>query len=200
MPLPSTDYDEVGTKCSGHQQPGTAELARAVMVTRSSIGTDGVYNCRPIRVHGSTTLSFHAEGRAWDAHIYHRADGDWLANFFLTHHADLGVQEIIWWGRRWDVQSNMWRAYRGDDDHHTHVHVSQNWDGARDLTYPRVIELLEEDMSLNDADKDWIKAEMARQFEINLGRVVDVKLDDGKVHKRSQVFDFTRRLVKKLLT
>jgi hypothetical protein len=134
----SLRYDPTGTTCSGKAQPGTVVL-RDWCRRRFSVGDDGIYNCRPVRggtqlsLHG-TQLSLHAEGRAWDAGIGVKIVGDQLAAWAVVHANLASVQEVIWWDRIWSVVNPWWRPYSGADPHHGHVHIGQNWDGARHLT------------------------------------------------------------------
>lgn len=125
-------YDGPPTKCAKGPRPGTKALEAGVM-ERFGCGTDGIFNCRPIRTAGSTTLSFHADGRAWDAKCtrdLNRRIAAWLVQWA----DELGIQEVISYRRRWDARTKTWRVYNGDDPHTGHVHVSQCTRAANGLT------------------------------------------------------------------
>lgn len=125
--------DETGTVCSGHSQPGTVNLRQA-MRERWGHTSDGIYNCRPVR--GGTKLSEHGEGRAYDDHCTDEAEGRAECDVLVAAACELGIEEVIFWDRIWTTAKG-WHDYHpgpGGDNHHTHVHVGQNWSGAKYLT------------------------------------------------------------------
>lgn len=129
-------YDGPPTKCSGGARLGTRALRDGV-IERFGCGDLGIYNCRTVRVSGSSTKSFHADGRAWDA----GCTGDLnrrIAQWLVDNANELGVQEVISYRRRWDARTRRWDVYQGDDDHTTHVHVAQCIRAANDLTLATV--------------------------------------------------------------
>lgn len=129
-------YDGPPTRCAKGPRPGTKALSVGVM-ERFGCGTDGIFNCRPTRNSGSTTLSFHADGRAWDA----KSTGELnrrIAAWLVQWADELGVQEVISYRRRWDARTRQWRVYNGDDPHTGHVHVSQCIRAANSLTLATV--------------------------------------------------------------
>ncbi len=124
-------YDGPPTKCLGRARKGTKALRAGVIEAFPHVGDQGIYNCRDVR--GGGTLSFHADGRAWDAKCAGQLNADVAA--FLVEHADaLGIQEVISRRRRWDSRTRKWVDYHGVDDHTTHVHVSQCIAAANALT------------------------------------------------------------------
>lgn len=129
-------YDGPPTKCHGGPRPGAVALAAGFM-ERFRCGTDGIYNCRPIRVHGATTLSFHADGRAWDAHAAGGLNTE-IATSAVDWAPDLGIQEVISRGRRWTSQDRIWHGYHGDDPHEQHVHIALCSAAAEGLTLAAV--------------------------------------------------------------
>lgn len=100
----------------------------------------GIYNRR--RVRGGTALSTHAGGRGIDfgvpsANGRATASGKKLGDELvlkLIHASDaLGIQEIIWQGKRITAGPKgvpVTKPYRGLDRHFTHVHASQTVDLA----------------------------------------------------------------------
>ena len=92
----------------------------------------GIYNYRPVR--GGSSLSTHAEGRAWDARF---PTGQALAGAIasiLDHAEALQIQEIIDYrgGRRWSAPSETWERYDKAGAAGWTWHVARNWQGARD--------------------------------------------------------------------
>lgn len=98
----------------------------------------GIYNRR--RVRGGTALSTHAAGRGIDFGVPSKAGratpegkkvGDELV-LKLIHASDaLGIQEVIWQGKRITAGPDgkpVTKNYRGLDRHFTHVHCSQTVD------------------------------------------------------------------------
>lgn len=124
-------YDDIGNKCLGHAQPGTEHLRDAI-IDRFGGSSLGVYVCRT--QHGSSNLSAHGEGRAYDHAWTDQATGQAIADELVAHNADLGLQVVIWWHRIWSYTKG-WHAYTGPDPHTGHLHIEHNWSGANDLTY-----------------------------------------------------------------
>ncbi len=129
-------YNGPPTKCSKGPRSGTIALRDGVM-ERFGCGDDGIFNCRPIRVAGAKVLSFHADGRAWDAHATGEQNRR-IASWLVQHANELGVQEVISYRRRWDARTREWRVYNGDDPHTGHVHTSQCSLAASTLTIETV--------------------------------------------------------------
>lgn len=129
-------YDEPPTVCTKGPRPGTTALRDGVM-ERFGCGDDGIFNCRKTRNKGSTTLSFHADGRAWDAKCTGALNRR-IAAWFVQWAEVLGIQEVISYRRRWDARTREWRDYTGDDPHEGHVHVAQCKRAANGLTLATV--------------------------------------------------------------
>lgn len=164
-------YDAVGSQCLGHQ-PGTDTLMR---VSGEIYGTttDGqTYVCRPIS--GSSTLSFHAEGRAGDSSGY---PGPMLAlaDGFVQHWRELGVQEVIHLRKRWSAESGemVERPYTGSDPHTSHVHWSLTWDAAKNLTEAKIRAVLLGEPEGPDVDEATLRAivreECDKAIEVRIG-------------------------------
>lgn len=129
---------------AGRNQSGTSALWSAVDAHWPSTTFLGIY-ARRSTANGSP--SCHAEGRALDIGIT-GAVGFEIAKWLVANADALGVQVVIWNHYIWSVSYNYWRQYGCDRsgsplDHHTgHVHVEQNWDGARTLTVPAAKKVL----------------------------------------------------------
>jgi len=163
-------YDGPPTRCAKGPRPGTKALEKGVM-ERFGCGTQGIFNCRPIRTKGSTVLSFHADGRAWDAKCsgeLNRRIADWL----VANADELGVQEVICTGRRrWTSRTRTWAHYGGDDDHSTHVHVAQCIRAANSLTLATVRAIGGEGPTPPDQEDD----DMPKLYRVDSGP------DKGKI-------------------
>lgn len=133
-------YDGPPSKCAKGARPGTKALRDGTMHLFPGVTDLGIFNCRPTRNSGSSTLSFHADGRAWDP----GCSGDLneqVFQFFIAHADDLGIQEAISKRRRWDSRTREIKHYGGDDPHTEHVHVSQCIRAANSLTVATVLGL-----------------------------------------------------------
>lgn len=147
-------YDSTGTVCSGKAQPGTRALRDGCDDLFPELGDYGIFNCRPSS--GGGGLSTHGEGRGWDAACNAQtpdglALGNKLAALLIKHHAELGVQRIIWNRRQWDVNTKRWRAYHGQSPHLDHLHIELCWEAARDnpltVEYVKLVLGQEDDMT-----------------------------------------------------
>jgi hypothetical protein len=148
-------YDPIGNRCLGHVQPGTRALSEAVLAKWGG-SSDGIYNCRNVR--GGTSKSAHAEGRAYDHHWTNEKSGFEIANALVALNDQLGIQVVIFWGRIWSYTKG-WHAYTGDDPHHTHLHIEQNWSGATELMLPeanRVLNPQGDDDMLTEAEHNML--------------------------------------------
>ena len=125
------------THCSFKNQIGL-ELLRDYFMAQGTVALDnGIQMCRPVR--GGSTLSTHAEGRAWDA-VWKTNEALQAAIAFLYEHREaLQIQEIIDYraGRRW--ASNTWQWLFGGWRKYTlygasgwSSHFARNWQGALD--------------------------------------------------------------------
>lgn len=145
----TTTYNPAGNKCLGGNQPGAEALRAGVMSLYDKAVDLGIYNCRDTR--GGSSLSLHAEGRAWDAGFpYIHPDGTALADLLVEHSNILCIQRVIWNRHEWDNRGGGWEPYTGSDDHTTHLHIELNWYGAEHLTERVVIETLGGDMGIGE--------------------------------------------------
>lgn len=126
-------YDPVGTRPSGHAQPGASAVMMA-SVAYFGARNLGVYVNRPNSAGGG--LSVHAEGRAGDSGFTtaQRHAGDAFAAWLVSLTDELYVQVVIWQRRIWSATHATWRPYTGPNPHTDHVHWEVNWTGARWLT------------------------------------------------------------------
>lgn len=131
--------DATGTKCSGHAQQGTVNLSRAMQDVFGGT-SDGIYACRPVR--GGSRLSEHGEGRAYDHHWTDAHAGFAICNILIDHNDELGIEQVIWFRKIWSAQRPYWHDYDGQDPHTGHIHVGQNWSGARWLQYADAVRIL----------------------------------------------------------
>lgn len=100
----------------------------------------GIYN--PRRIGGTNAWSTHAEGRAIDVGFpvarHGWPAGHELADTLVQHHAELGVQQVIWARRVWRNTIGTWRNYSGRSAHLDHVHAELTRQAAAELT-PAII-------------------------------------------------------------
>jgi hypothetical protein len=108
----------------------------------------GIYNCRTVR--GSSTVSLHAEGRALDWRLYswvpkERRAAQRIRAFLLRRDSEdrrfagarrWGVQQIIYNGHHWSASHPEagWHPCEWDCGHADHMHIEQNWRGAKRRT------------------------------------------------------------------
>ena len=125
MPYPIEYHRCTGP--SGGPKYGTRQLMEYTISNYTDATDLGIYNPRPIR--GGSSWSQHACGSAGDTGFpVVRPDGHLggtaLARDLVRHHADLGIQQVIWAGRIWrnTRASAGWRKYSGESDHFNHVH------------------------------------------------------------------------------
>lgn len=130
--------------------PGPTPGAKTLMawsLANYPPGTNlGIFNPRNVR--GGVALSLHAEGRAIDVgYPVSRPDGHHmgqvLAGHMATHHADLGVQCVIFARRIWSNTRPTWRPYTGTADHFDHVHIELTRESAAGLTTDIIRQTLE---------------------------------------------------------
>ncbi len=141
--------------------PGARALMEWALLQDPAAFSLGIYNGR--RVRGGRSWSLHAEGRAIDIGFpVHRPDGHpggtALAQRLVDHHADLGVQQVIWAGRIWrnTRDASGWRRYSGTSSHHDHIHAELTRAASKTLTFDRIVEATEQetdDMALTPAQE-----------------------------------------------
>lgn len=172
-------WDPVGTECKGHQ-PGTDTLMRVSGEIYGTTANGQTYVCR--QIDGSTRLSFHAEGRAGDSSGY-PAPMRALADAFVKHALELGIQEVIYDRERWSTDDGTpgWEPYGGADPHTSHVHWSLTWDAAQNLTEAKIRHVLEgaplpeeDELPFSEADlRKIISEEVDKAILKRLGPVAD---------------------------
>jgi hypothetical protein len=87
-------------------------LQKVVLRRFPDLYTDGIYNCRNAR--GGSSLSEHAEGRAWDCGCrVGNPNAQKVADFMVAHADELGLQAVIYNHRVWGYGRWNWRAYSG---------------------------------------------------------------------------------------
>lgn len=76
----------------------------------------------------------HEEGRAIDFMTRDPNVADPLANWLVTHAADLGVQLVMWRGTEWSASNSLpkWERITGNP-HNDHIHMEFN-DTVKDIT------------------------------------------------------------------
>lgn len=123
-------------------RPGTRLLSDTIISHYFPRGARslGIYVRRKVR--GGKALSTHAAGRGFDIGVPSKAgrataEGKRLGDEIvlkLIHASDaLGIQEIIWQGKRITAGADgkpVTKNYRGVDRHFTHIHASQTVDLA----------------------------------------------------------------------
>lgn len=159
-----TRFDPIGGECLGSQS-GT-EVLQQFLMGMFGVTDLGTFGCRTIK--GSSTLSFHAEGRAGDVGGSHGQLSE-VAEWLVSYSEILGIQEVIFDSRIWRsfYLPPSWRGYSGVDNHATHVHWVLNWEGARTLT----LEGLEKMTKLSDDDLKAIAKVVEEQIRAHLGFV-----------------------------
>jgi len=147
---------EVPTECHDERRSGLLAFKYMIMAQVGG-GDSGVHSCRPIQ--GKTTLSYHADSRAWDWRMNAKRPADrervdqvlsWLLRTERgVPHANarrLGIGEIIWDREIVTLWSNnpappchheptgvsCFRPYDGVNPHTDHVHFSFSVPGAND--------------------------------------------------------------------
>lgn len=154
----ATTYTTEPSRPSGGPQPGAIALMDWTLTNWDK--ADGFDNTDPVNYgiyaprdicgnywpRWKCTGSQHARGAAGDVGYPKdrrkwpsgHPEGTKYAAWLTRNYAILGVQEVIWAGRRWDNQRRVWRSYSGASDHFDHVHWSLNASGARYLTAGRI--------------------------------------------------------------
>lgn len=141
--------------CTDGPQAGTKKLRDYVQKWWPTGTSMGIYNCRKT---ASGNPSEHGEGRAYDhgldaSSAADRATAHSLVTAFTKKDAAgntaalarrFGVEQIIWDCKIWTSTRPTWRSYdrtggncAGWDKtnaHRDHVHIGQNWKGARSQT------------------------------------------------------------------
>jgi hypothetical protein len=138
-------YERSGLLPSGGPQPGTTALRGLICDVFKWCRPLPFYNPRdtafnPVAPDGSgrvTSLSLHAEGRAFDAMTTKLDEGDPLKDWCVENFDALQIQEVIWQKKIWTAKSMAWHDFNGKNPHTDHVHIGQSWFGAR---HPEIID------------------------------------------------------------
>lgn len=191
-------YDAVGTMCIGHQ-PGTDTLMRVSGEIYGTTTNGQTYVCK--QISGSDRLSFHAEGRAGDSSGYPdkmRA----LADGFVAHALELGIQEVIYDRQRWSTDDGTpgWEPFGGADPHTSHVHWSLTWDAAKNLTEAKIRAVLlgePEDplMALTADEIQRIAEAVARELDRKNG-VLEKRIGKVADGANKTVYEATRQALR----
>ena len=136
----------VGAKtCTGAPSAGAKALMAWFLGAYGAVGGKnlGIYNCRPVRGGGTTSL--HGEGRAADFGC--PIGNPWmqaLCDQLIANSAELGIQCIIYNRQIWSstYASQGWRPYKGVASHTDHAHVELTWAAARTLTVEHIAAIL----------------------------------------------------------
>src|SRR5690606_5087316 len=95
-------------------QPGLLALRDALEELWPQQSDWGIYNYRPVR--GGSSLSHHAEGRAYDVGVGgNKALGDAICNVLLKNAFELGLDHVIWYRRKWSAKHPDGAAYNGSN-------------------------------------------------------------------------------------
>lgn len=135
------------------QGPTPGAVALMEWVTTNTNGRNlGIYN--PRRIRGGSSWSTHAEGRALDIGFptFHGGtpEGWALAELLARHHADLGVQLLIYGRKIWRNHRRTWGGYRGTSPHDDHIHCELTRQAAAQLTAANIHETIgEQSMAAN---------------------------------------------------
>lgn len=179
-----------GTRC----QPGASALLRWCLDNTTATNL-GCFVVRPVR--GGSALSTHAEGRAVDLGFPYTIGGTpagWrLAELLREHHADLGVQYLIYARKQWTATRNAdgWRDYTGASAHYEHIHAELNRTAAEQLTGAMIDETLQGATPMPDRSE--LIAEHQREL-ISLGYQLGStgpsgKGDDGDYGPKTRAAD-----------
>jgi len=123
-------FDPAARAATG-PQPGLLRL-RDYVLGRWGGQDLGIFANRAVR--GGTSLSLHAEGRAFDWRAPSRAQLDELYAFLIAHADPLNVQAFHDYERslRWQTGKGWYLARIGAGAGGPTTHIERNWDGARD--------------------------------------------------------------------
>lgn len=130
-------YQRATTPTAG-PMTGTLHLQSFVESKWPDSWSKGIFAPRPIRGTEHLTpkrWSIHAEGRALDIgvalDVAGEVLGDEIADWIITHAAEIGCQYFIWNQRSWSKHRG-WTPYTGKaGGHRDHLHVEQTSEAAR---------------------------------------------------------------------
>lgn len=138
-------YERSGLLPSGGPQRGTTALVDLICDEFTWCKPLPFYNPRDtdgnhVNPDGSgrvTSLSLHAEGRAFDAMTTRLDRGDPLKDWCVENFDALQIQEVIWQKKIWTARTMAWNPFKGKNPHTDHVHIGQSWEGAK---HPEIID------------------------------------------------------------
>jgi hypothetical protein len=107
-------------------QPGAKALLAACQFSVPGTTSMGIYNRRPVA--GTKTWSVHSSGRAIDVGCKTKAMGDALVAKLVPNADALGISQVIWYRQIWD--SRGYRAYKGQNAHTDHIHITMSIQAA----------------------------------------------------------------------
>ena len=96
--------------------------------------------------------------------------GTALARDLVRHHADRGIQQVIWAGRIWrnTRASAGWRKYSGESDHFNHVHWELVPQAAITLTLEHITRTMEgDDMAQSEEQiEEWFVSRLEQKYRV----------------------------------
>lgn len=127
-PVSKAEYVLHGRKT----RPGVVAFHDTILfMMGGSVRSGGMVNDRPVR--GGTAKSLHSVGRAADFMVQNGAGaragktprevGDELFIRLIAAAPAIGLDEVIWWRKRWTPDKGL-RAYYGVAAHKDHVHAA----------------------------------------------------------------------------
>jgi hypothetical protein len=131
-------------RCDSSAKPGIDALVSFTLARFPAMRNGGTFVCR--QIPGSSTLSVHAERRAFDAMTgtgEPTRESKWLAEQLRVFSAELGIQGIIHNRRCWFSNAGaLWQPYHGSNPHTNHIHAEETVEMAARLTLARVRRVL----------------------------------------------------------
>lgn len=155
------------TACIGSARPGAKALAAYLEDRFPYQASMGIYNCRVVA--GTTTLSQHACGRAYDCGVpvinattANTALGMPIVDLLGEHGLRLGISQLVYDRKIWDRSTPNGRLYKGVHPHYNHIHITLTQQSGELLNYATLVAVLgpadatlppqEEEMALKNGD------------------------------------------------
>jgi hypothetical protein len=130
----------------------------------------GIYNCRTVA--GSSTLSVHSCGRAYDIGIKpitptqaDVAKGMPIVNLLAEHGEELGISQLVYNRIIYDRSTPNGRPYKGVHPHYDHCHESQTINSGLKLTYATCVAVLGPVNAIPEEDEDMLGFDIGSQGE-----------------------------------
>ena len=137
VPITSAGAWQGQSSCSGTFTEGARRVQAYISARWPEVISIGGYSCRHISGDDQVT-SIHAVGRALDIMLpldngqADNAVGDPIANFFVTHAQEIGVQRVIWDRTYWRSGNAPREGYYGGaHPHHDHIHLELSVDASQ---------------------------------------------------------------------